>query len=191
MKRTSRETEKGGKPQINWLGWIASTWGLLGFTLLIASAIVRLSRYIVDLAHHSLSISQWLFMIGFAVFMFYAEGYKGFHLKLSPRFAARAHALRKQPKMIPFLLAPFFCVGYFSATNKRMIASYLLTLMIIGFVLIVSRFSQPWRGMVDFGVVLGLVVGLISIWYWWIRVNVGGDRNQDPEFPSESVWDER
>ena len=39
----------------------------------------------------------------------------------------------------------------------------LLTVMIIVLVMIVSKFSQPWRGIVDAGVVIGLLWGLASL----------------------------
>jgi len=156
---------------------------LLGFTLLVGSAIVRLSKYVFEVTQYSLGFGHYAFMVLFTVFMLYSEGYRGFHQKLSPRFAARSYGMIERLNWRFAIFAPFFCVGYFYATRRRKMASYLLTAMIVILVLIVSRFAQPWRGMVDLGVVSGLVFGLGSLWYWWIRVMVLGDRSPDPEFP--------
>ena len=46
--------------------------------------------------------------------------------------------------------------------------------MIIGFVLIARQLPQPWRGIVDAGVVVGLGLGIISILYFMISA-----RSQD------------
>jgi len=57
-------------------------------------------------------------------------------------------------------------MGYIHATNRRKILSIGLTIMIICFVIIARLLPQPWRGIVDAGVVVGLAIGVISIFYF-------------------------
>lgn len=167
------------------VGVIASYWGLLGFLLLVGSAIYRLSAYVWELRDYELNYWHWSLMLIFLVFMLYSEGYRGFHQKLSPRFASRGKALRQMNNFWFYVAAPLFCVGYFYATRKRVITSFAITLMIVVLVMIVSRLPQPWRGIVDLGVVAGLVFGLSSVVYWWIRVELTGSCEVDTEFPEE------
>ena len=46
--------------------------------------------------------------------------------------------------------------------------------MIISFVLLVRLLPQPWRGIVDVGVVAGLVVGVLSIFYYVLQLRQSG-----------------
>ena len=81
---------------------------------------------------------------------------------------ARARYLAVNPRPLHVLLAPLFCMGYIYATRKRQLMSIALTLMIICFVLIARMMPQPWRGIVDAGVVVGLTLGVLSIAYFLI-----------------------
>ncbi|MDA0279025.1 MAG: hypothetical protein O3C29_01070 [Proteobacteria bacterium] len=111
---------------------------------------------------------HWLALAFSVIYMAYAEGYKGFHLGFAPRVVVRARYLANNPRPLHVLLAPLFCMGYIYATRKRQILSFALTTMIICFVLIARSMPQPWRGIVDAGVVVGLVIGVLSIAYFLI-----------------------
>lgn len=152
-------------------------WGVVGVIGILLFAIFRLSSKVIEMGAHSLSIFQWLFMIVFALYMAYAEGYKGFHLNFSPRVVARANYLR-QPQnpslgLMPLLLAPLFCMGYFCATRKRILTSFIVTSLIVGVVFLVGLAPQPWRGLIDVGVVIGLAIGVVSILRFWLQVESG------------------
>jgi hypothetical protein len=75
--------------------------------------------------------------------------------------------------VMPLLLAPLFCMGYFHATRKRMLTSIILTSAIIVLVLLVGLAPQPWRGIIDVGVIIGLGLGVGSIIRFWIQVEQG------------------
>ena len=66
------------------------------------------------------------------------------------------------------MLAPVFCMGYIHATRKRKIVSWCVTLGIVMLVLLLRVTPQPWRGIVDAGVVTGLSLGILSLlFYVW------------------------
>ena len=150
-------------------GVLAAIWGFGGAFLLIGYAVWRLTPLMMEAFDYQMSILQWLVLILNVAFMAYSEGYKGFQLAFSPRVAARTLYLSRNPSMLRVILAPLFVIGYFDATRRRMIASYMLTLMIIVFVILVHQLSQPWRGIVDAGVVVGLIWGLASMLYFIVQ----------------------
>ena len=53
-------------------------------------------------------------------------------------------------------------MGYFSATRERLIAIYALTAGIVVLIVIVHMLPQPWRAVLDIGVVLGLTWGIVT-----------------------------
>lgn len=136
---------------------------MIGISLLLGSAIYRLGAIALEIETHLLTGFQWFLLIFSILFMAYSEGYKGFQLKFSPRFAARCLYLKNNPRLLHSLLAPLFCMGFFYATRRRKIASALLTLTIISFIVLARLMPQPWRGILDAGVVIGLAWGLISV----------------------------
>lgn len=94
--------------------------------------------------------------------MAYTEGYKGFQKSYSQKFSRRAASLTTDAPLLHKLLAPFFCMNYFAADKKALKLAYILTSVIIGLVIAFSYIPQPWRGILDFGVVAGLSWGLIA-----------------------------
>jgi hypothetical protein len=123
---------------------------------------VRLSVYTVEAFAQPFTLLQWFVLVVSLAFMAYSEGYKGFQKSYSPRFAARVHYLSSQANGLQLLLAPLFCMGFFNAPKRRIISSVLLSSMIVTFVLLFKLVPQPWRGILDAGVVLGLIWGLIT-----------------------------
>ena len=122
----------------------------------------------LELESSTMNEVHWLALVFSVIYMAYAEGYKGFHLGFAPRVVVRARYLADNPRPLHVLLAPLFCMGYIYATRKRQILSFALTTMIICFVLIARSMPQPWRGIVDAGVVVGLGLGVLSIAYFLI-----------------------
>lgn len=144
------------------LGWFGALWGLTGVLLLLGFALWRLAPLAAEGLGMRLSGLQWVFLVAFVAFMAYAEGFRGFQRAFSPRVAARARHLRDHPTPTRALLAPFFCMAYFAAPRRRRISAYALTAGVILLVVLVQRLEQPWRGLVDAGVVIGLGWGFLS-----------------------------
>ena len=142
------------------------TWGVGGVLLLLLFAIYRLAPMALALEVSTMTLLHWIVLVFFVAYMAYTEGYKGFHHGFAPRLVIRAIYLKNNPRILHVLLAPLFCMGYIYATRKRKIISIGLTLMIICFILIARILPQPWRGIIDAGVVVGLSIGIISITYF-------------------------
>lgn len=167
------------------LGIIGALWGIGGVLLLLGSAVYRLSAHAIMVFSFTLGWHHWLSLISITIFMSYAEGYRGFQQRFSPRVASRARYLLKHPRAAFVLLAPFFCMGYFHATRRRQITSLSLTFGIIVLVLTVRLLPQPWRGIVDIGVVVGLAWGILSLLAYSLLAFTVDDFPYSPEVPQE------
>lgn len=165
------------------MGIIGAGWGVIGLTILLGSAIYKLSLMTLNSFEFDFGWHHWAILIINVAFMAYAEGYRGFQLKFSPRFAARVRHLRDNPGVVNVLLAPLFCMGYYHTTRRRLIGVYVLTLVIVAFILSFQLLSQPLRGLLDAGVVVGLSWGLISVFIFCAKALGNDDYEYSPELP--------
>jgi hypothetical protein len=173
-----------GKPEMNLMfGAVGACWGILGLSLLFGSALYRLYPYALELFGFPFEWHHWLALAFSLAFMGYAEGYRGFHRRFSPRAAARALYLRNHPTPARVLLAPLFCMGFFHAVRRRKISAYGITAMVVVLVILVRSIPQPWRGIIDAGVLLGLGWGLLSVWIYSLSAFFGPDYLVSPETP--------
>jgi len=163
-------------------GSLILSWALGGVTTILAFAILRLSPRVAEAFALELSTSHYVFAVGFTLFMLYTEAWRGFHKKFSPRAVSRALHLSRHGRPMHCLLAPIFGMGYFHATKRRIIATWILTGFIVGFVLCLRLVDQPWRGLVDLGVVVGLSAGILTLYIEAWRIARGGEP-VDPELP--------
>ena len=162
---------------------LGPVWGIIGVCALLGWAIFRLFPRAMEAINGGLTTMQWVILAIWTIFMLVAEGYRGFQKKFSPRTAARVRYLRDQPDLLRTILAPFFCMGYFHANKKTRIIAICLTLGIILLVVLVRFLDQPWRGIVDFGVVLGLSYGVISFLLFSFQALSKADYPHSPETP--------
>jgi uncharacterized membrane protein YedE/YeeE len=155
------------------LGWPA-VWGIAGVVIVLAQAIFKLFPLALELVDHELTPLQLGVLGGWLVMSAYSEGYRGFHKQFAPRVVARARHLSAHPRPLHVALAPAYCMGLLHATRKRLVVSWILTLAIVAVVIVVRKLAQPWRGIIDAGVVVGLTLGLASICYYVARALGGG-----------------
>jgi hypothetical protein len=145
------------------LGVLGAVWGLLGVALLLGAAVYRLTPWAIEAFSHPFTLFQWVLLVGFTLFMLIGEGYRGFQKNFSPRVAVRARHLAGHPTPVRVLLAPLFLMGFFGATRRRKITTWCLTSGIVLLIVGVRLLEQPWRGIIDLGVVLGLTWGLVAL----------------------------
>jgi hypothetical protein len=160
---------------------LPALWGLLGITALVGSALYRLTPRAVEAVQSELTTVQWVVLAVWLLFMGYSEGYKGFQKAFAPRVAARAFVIHSRP-LLSKIFAPFFCMGLMDATRKRKIVSRIIVGVIVVLVVSVRYLDQPWRGIVDAGVVLGLGWGLVAVWVM-VGKAAAGTLDTNPELP--------
>ena len=164
-------------------GTVRALWGLAGVILLLGSAVYRLTPLAVQAWSYDLRWYHWMFFALVLLFMAYAEGYRAFQQGFSPRVAARARYLRTHRNVLHAFLAPLFCMGYFHAPKRRRVTSISVTAGIIILIILVRLLPQPWRGMVDAGVVVGLAWGMISLLLFSFQAFTAERFNYSPEVP--------
>ncbi len=164
-------------------GLLAVAWGVGGFALILGFALWRLVPLALESFDYPWDWPHWLLFLANLVLMAWFEGYKGFQQSYSPRLAARCHHLLNHANWLQALLAPLVCMSLVYAPKRRIIAAWALTLGIVAVVLLYRQLPQPWRGILDAGVVLGLAWGLAAT---LIHVVLALRRGPavDPEFPA-------
>ena len=154
---------------------------------MLVFAIYRLAPLALELGEIHLTSLQWAALLFNVCYMAYAEGYKGFHLGFAPRVVSRASYLSQHPRWTHILLAPLFCMAFIHTTPRRQRISIGLTTLIVVFILIARQLPQPWRGILDAGVVVGLTIGILSISWFLLASRFMAAYNPVPtEVPSES-----
>ncbi len=175
---------EGDKPPLGLGPAIVAAWGVLGVIAILAQACLRLApRAWEPIVDGSFSWWQWVLWVVWVAQMIYSEGYRGFHRAFSPRVVARAFYLARNPHPVRIALAPLFCMGLFHATRKRLIVAWVMVTAIVGVILLVRQLNQPWRGLIDAGVVIGLAVGSASILYYMVRAYNGHSMPVPPDVP--------
>lgn len=164
--------------------WLAAYWGVLGVLALVGNAIWRLTPNAIEpIRDGSLTWWHWIVWAVWVAWMLVSEGYKGFQKQFAPRVAARAMYLARHPRPHAVVLAPLFCMGLFHATRKRLIVSWAVLLGIVTLVIIVRQLAQPWRGIIDAGVVIGLAYGVVCVLWFFGRALAGHPSPVPPDVP--------
>lgn len=165
------------------IGYLGAVWGTLGVAGLLLFAIYRLAPKAVAAYEGGLTTGQWWITAAVCLFMAYAEGFRGFQLRFSPRTAARIRHLRDHPNGLHSVFAPLFSMGFFHATRRTKITAYALTFGIVLLVTLVHRLAQPWRGIIDAGVVIGLSWGMVSLVWFVVLALTRNSFDHSPEVP--------
>lgn len=153
----------------------------------ILNAVVRLAPRALVVVSGELTTVQLAIAVGWAGFMLYTEAWRGFHLRFSPRVVSRASGLLDRARPWLVVGAPLVAMGLFYATPVRLWVSRLVVLAIAGLVIAVRLLPDPWRGIVDFGVVLGLAAGLLSIAWHAAQALRGRPMPVAADFPEETA----
>jgi hypothetical protein len=76
-------------------------------------------------------------------------------------------------------------MGYFHAPRRRQITSISVTVGIIVLVILVRFMPQPWRGIVDAGVIVGLAWGLAALAIFSVQAFTSARFEYSPEVPEQ------
>ncbi|MEM9385744.1 MAG: hypothetical protein AAGA68_11835 [Pseudomonadota bacterium] len=139
-------------------------WASVGFSVLILYGLAKLATATAGAFSFALAPHHIAALIVSVLAMAWFEGYRGFQQSFSPRFAARAAELGEGATAPQALLAPLVCMGLLWAPRRRLIGAWSLTAGIVVLVLLFRQLPQPWRGILDAGVFVGLSWGLVATW---------------------------
>ena len=134
-----------------------------GVIAIFSSAIYRLYPHVRESMSYEYSTLNWIVLTAYLIVMIVGKGYFALHRGFVPRVIDRSELLIENGNLIDKLLAPLYCMGFFKAPRKRIIISYVMIFFIVSFIVSASKISQPWRGIIDLGVVVGLSLGILSL----------------------------
>jgi hypothetical protein len=157
------------------LGTLGALWGIAGFLLLLGIAVSRLAPPAAEALGQKMHWYQWVLLVVSGALLLYAKGYRGFQRGLSARVVRRALTLAGNPKLLNVAAAPLYCMGFFGAGRRRMVTMIALTAIMVGLIFVVRLLDQPWRGIIDFGIVLAFAWGIASAVVYAIRA-IGNER---------------
>lgn len=161
---------------------LVAAFGLAQVSLFLLLAIYRLGQLaVVPWATGTLSSLQQLVFVAWVAFNMYAEGYRGFQMRFSPRVVARAVELGRNPRPMDLLLALPFCMSLIRAERRQMVTRWAFVVALYTVVFFVRMLPQPWRGILDGGVVVALAWGVGSL--WWIYGQYALGRLEIPDAP--------
>lgn len=162
-------------------------WGVGGVLLLLAQAVWRLSPIALEPIVAGMSPVQLTALVCWILVNGYAEGYRAFQKRFSPRVAARAVHLARHPRFLYVLFAPLFCMSFVHATRRGRITAWGVTLGVATAVLLIRLVPQPWRGILDAGVVVGLLWGAVTLVTSTLQNLRGHPSEVDLELPTSST----
>lgn len=142
---------------------LITLWGFATVMALLVNAFVTLGPIAAEAFDMPLGAHHVAFLVGWCAFMLFFEGYRGFQRSFSPRVVARAFWLGREARPLDILLAPAFCMGLYRAPRRIWVTAWSVLIGVVLLVILVGELAQPWRGLVDIGVLAGLGWGAISM----------------------------
>lgn len=142
------------------LFYVVFAWGVGGVLLLFIRALWRLAPMAWQpIAEGSLSGMHIGVYAAWVVFNAYGEGYRAFQKSFCPRVVGRAYHLARAPQLWHALLAPAYCLSLFHANRRGRTVAWIMLAVIIVLIALLRITPQPWRGIIDGGVVVALFWG--------------------------------
>ena len=170
------------------LAKLIATFAITQIVLFLGSALYRIVPHaIAPWVEGSMSPFQKGLYLVWAAINAYAEGYRGFQKRYAPRVVGRAVHLGENPEPLHLVLALPFCMSLFHSVRRQRIVSWCLVFGIAGLVAIVKRVPQPWRGIVDGGVVIGLLWGVAAVLVLFVRYLLGSSRPAATDLPASQT----
>ena len=171
---------------------LVQAWGVFGVVAYLSYGVAKVVPIVLDGLGAIEEVWQWGLLAVTLLFFAYVEGYRGFQLGFSPRVVSRAWVVSEETSEAPLwhkVLAPAFCIGYFHGTTRRVITSWAVTTVIFAVVIGVKQLDNPYRAIIDAGVIVGLMWGILSI----IVLYVASLQSQkppeyDPALPEDTPY---
>ena len=163
---------------------LIATLGIAFITLLLARPIKMLGQNaIAPWLDGSMNALQKVLWIGWFFVNGYFEGYKGFQQRFSPRVVGRAAYLGDHPTWFRVIFALPFCLSLFHAKRAQLIFRWAFLAALYTLIMLVRMIPQPWRGIIDGGVVVGLAWGLVAVWYFFAQYLLDRDHPVANDLP--------
>ena len=139
-----------------------AAWGVLGVVAMLSEALARLTRLAWEGVVEQFSPLPFGVAVAWCLANAYAEGYRGFQKRFVPQALDRAFSIDRS-SVLEVVLAPLKVLGVFRTEPKVMRRAWIMVIGISALVYAVKQLAQPWRGVIDAGVVVGLGWGTVAL----------------------------
>ncbi|HSK20702.1 MAG TPA: hypothetical protein VK912_16230 [Longimicrobiales bacterium] len=150
-------------------------WAVGGIVFLFAEAAWRLGMRGVATVRGGLSSHEWIILVLLTGVFVYGEGYRALQRRWVPYVLARVARLRTERFLTWRIGAPLYAMSLIGPTWRTALRAWAGVAAIITAVLIVSRFPEPWRGIVDIAVAAALIWGAVALIYGALRMLRAGN----------------
>lgn len=141
----------------------ATVWALTGVSMLFAWAVYRLGSRGIATVRGGLEAGEWVVLALLVVAFGYGEGFVALERRWVPGLVERARRLRDDRRLLMRVLAPLYGMSLIGTRPRELLRGWLGTSAIVGAILLVRTFPEPWRGIVDLSVAAALCWGLVAI----------------------------
>lgn len=138
-------------------------WAAAGIIFLFGEAAWRLGARGTAAIRGGLTTFEWLALAVLVVLFVYGEGVRALQRRWVPYVLARMHRLRAERRTAYRVAAPLYAMSLIGPPRAAAVRAWAGVAAIIAAVVIVSRFPDPWRGIVDLAVAAALVWGAIAL----------------------------
>ena len=140
----------------------AGLWAVAGVAAMFAWAVFRLGRRGVATVLAGLGPLEWTALILLTAAFLYGEGVRALGRKWVPWMVGRARRLGGEPVLFR-VLGPLYAMSLVGRDGRILVRAWAGTVAIVLAVAVVSRFPEPWRGIVDLAVAAALAWGLAAM----------------------------
>jgi hypothetical protein len=149
-------------------------WAVGGVVFLFAEAAWRLGLRGVAAIRGGLTPFEWVALLLMTAAFVYGEGVRALQRRWVPYVITRIERLHTEPSVLYRLAAPFYAMSLIGPTRRSAVRAWAGVAAIIVAVLVVSRFPDPWRGIVDLAVAAALTWGALVLIAGAVRKFHGG-----------------
>lgn len=144
-------------------------WAVSGVVFLLAEAAYRLAARGISTVRGGLSTFEWVILVLLTAAFVLGEGVMALQRKWAPFVISRVARLRTVTSVLYVIGAPLYATGLIGPPRRGVARAWAGVAAIVAAVLIVSRFPEPWRGIVDVAVASALIWGALALVYIAIR----------------------
>lgn len=138
-------------------------WGAGGVIFLFAEAAWRLGARGIATVRGGLTTFEWIALAVITVAFVYGEGVRALQRRWVPWVLERIGRLPSEPFVPWGAAAPLYAMSLVGRSRGQVLRAWAGVAAIVLAVVVVSRFAEPWRGIVDIAVAAALVWGAIAL----------------------------
>jgi len=131
---------------------------------------VALFDHVTPLFNTTFTVWQWVAFVAVMLFFIHCASFTMQYW--AAVLVKRAFILDVEHKIYHHVLSPFFAMGLYRANVRRLVKAWGLVVFIAVIGVVVANTAMPWRGIIDSGVVLNLVGGVLGLLWNSVRAIV-------------------